>query len=90
MVDRMESSQLHTINFTDNEFVNDHPGHLMDGRSNVQNELLCRFIFLDRPGALMKFLDAFSPRWNISLLHYRAQVEVNGFRDELTVLVMNM
>ncbi|KAG1347505.1 hypothetical protein COCNU_06G013340 [Cocos nucifera] len=43
------------------------------GRSNVQDELLCRFIFPERPGALMKFLDAFSPRWNISLFHYRAQ-----------------
>ncbi|KAG9155448.1 hypothetical protein Leryth_009877 [Lithospermum erythrorhizon] len=25
------------------------------------------------PGALMKFLDALSPRWNISLFHYRAE-----------------
>lgn len=46
----------------------------MDGTSNVHNELIGRFIFPNRPGALMKFLDTFSPRWNISLLHYRAQV----------------
>lgn len=46
----------------------------MGGRTNVGNELLCRFVFPERPGALMKFLDAFSPRWNISLFHYRAQV----------------
>lgn len=46
----------------------------MGGRSHVQNEVLCRFIFPERPGALMKFLDVFSPRWNISLFHYRAQV----------------
>ncbi|CAK9143011.1 unnamed protein product [Ilex paraguariensis] len=31
----------------------------MGGRSHVQNEALCRFVFPDRPGALMKFLDAF-------------------------------
>ncbi|KAI3959280.1 hypothetical protein MKW98_018870 [Papaver atlanticum] len=46
----------------------------MGGRSNVQDELICRFVFPERPGALMKFLDTFSPRWNISLFHYRAQV----------------
>lgn len=46
----------------------------MGGRTNVHNELLCRFTFPEKPGALMKFLDAFSPRWNISLFHYRAQV----------------
>lgn len=47
----------------------------MGGRSNVEDELLCRFIFPERPGALMNFLDCISPRWNISLFHYRAQVQ---------------
>lgn len=46
----------------------------MGGRTTVENELLCRFVFPERPGALMKFLHALSPRWNISLFHYRAQV----------------
>jgi C-terminal regulatory domain of Threonine dehydratase len=46
----------------------------MGGRSSVKDELLCHFIFPERPGALSKFLDALSPRWNISLFHYRAQV----------------
>lgn len=49
----------------------------MGGRSNVKDELLCRFIFPERPGALMKFLDALSPRWNISLFHYRGQVLIS-------------
>ncbi|KAM3339998.1 threonine dehydratase 1 biosynthetic, chloroplastic [Capsicum galapagoense] len=78
IVDRMESSQLHTINFTNNELVKVHLRHLMDGTSNVHNELIGRFIFPNRPGALMKFLDTFSPRWNISLLHYRAQGETGA------------
>ncbi|XP_055807400.1 threonine dehydratase 1 biosynthetic, chloroplastic [Solanum dulcamara] len=73
MVERMESADLQTINLTDNDLVKDHLRHLMGGRTNVHNELLCRFIFPEKPGALMKFLDAFSPRWNISLFHYRAQ-----------------
>ncbi|KAK4345758.1 hypothetical protein RND71_035934 [Anisodus tanguticus] len=73
MVERMKSADLQTINLTDNDLVKDHLRHLMGGRTNVHDELLCRFTFPEKPGALMKFLDAFSPRWNISLFHYRAQ-----------------
>lgn len=50
----------------------------MGARSDVENELLCRFVFPERPGALMKFLDAFSPCWNISLFHYRSQVAISN------------
>ncbi|XP_073318101.1 threonine dehydratase 1 biosynthetic, chloroplastic-like [Primulina huaijiensis] len=73
MIGRMKSAQLLTINLTENDLVKDHLRHLMGGRSNLENELLCRFVFPERPGALMKFLDMLSPRWNISLFHYRAQ-----------------
>ncbi|KAL8154347.1 hypothetical protein V2J09_012107 [Rumex salicifolius] len=75
---RMEYAKLRTLDLTKNDLVKDHLRHLMGSRSNVQNELLCRFIFPERPGALMKFLDAFSPRWNISLFHYRAQGETGA------------
>ncbi|XP_076924485.1 threonine dehydratase 1 biosynthetic, chloroplastic-like [Bidens hawaiensis] len=73
MVERMESNKLKTIEVTNNGMLKDHLGHLMGGRTNVENELLCRFVFPERPGALMKFLHALSPRWNISLFHYHAQ-----------------
>ncbi|KAK4377726.1 hypothetical protein RND71_004022 [Anisodus tanguticus] len=73
MAERMKSADLQTINLTDNDLVKDHLRHLMGGRTNVHDELLCRFTFPEKPGALMNFLDAFSPRWNISLFHYRAQ-----------------
>ncbi|CAL9093324.1 unnamed protein product [Musa textilis] len=78
MVNRMKSAQLRTINLTNDDLAKDHLRYFMGGRSNVQDELLCRFIFPERPGALMKFLDAFSPRWNISLFHYRAQGETGA------------
>ncbi|XP_071709716.1 threonine dehydratase 1 biosynthetic, chloroplastic-like [Rutidosis leptorrhynchoides] len=78
MVDRMESYQLKTIEFTNNDMVKDHLRHLMGGRTSVENELLCRFVFPEKPGALMKFLHTFSPRWNISLFHYRAQGEAGA------------
>jgi threonine dehydratase len=45
---------------------------MVGGRSILaHNELLYRFEFPERPGALMKFLNAMSPNWNISLFHYR-------------------
>ncbi|GMI96616.1 L-O-methylthreonine resistant 1 [Hibiscus trionum] len=78
MKQRMESCQLRTFNLTASDLVKDHLRYLMGGRSNVENELLCRFIFPERPGALMKFLDTFSPRWNISLFHYRGQGETGA------------
>lgn len=78
MKDRLESSGLKTLDLTDNDLAKDHLRHLMGGRSNLENELLYRFVFPERPGALMKFLDAFSPRWNISLFHYRAQGEMGA------------
>ncbi|OMO81961.1 hypothetical protein CCACVL1_12132 [Corchorus capsularis] len=78
MKQRMESSQLRTFNLTASDLVKDHLRYLMGGRLDVENEVLCRFTFPERPGALMKFLDAFSPRWNISLFHYRGEGETGA------------
>ncbi|KAK9932041.1 hypothetical protein M0R45_019292 [Rubus argutus] len=78
MQERLESAQLKTVNLTKSDLVKDHLRYLMGGRTNVQNEVLCRFVFPERPGALMKFLDSFSPRWNISLFHYRGQGETGA------------
>jgi threonine dehydratase len=39
----------------------------------ARDERLLRFIFPERPGALMKFLNLMQPNWNISLFHYRNQ-----------------
>jgi threonine dehydratase len=78
MVDRMQSSHLRTINLTDNDLVKDHLRHLMGGRSDVHDEIICRFVFPERPGALGNFLDTISPRWNISLFHYRGQGETGA------------
>nr|GEV66982.1 threonine dehydratase biosynthetic, chloroplastic-like [Tanacetum cinerariifolium] len=77
MMDRMKLFQLETIEFTNNDMVKDHLRHLMGGQSDVENELLCRFIFPERPKALLKFLDVICPRWNITLFHYRSHVRVN-------------
>jgi threonine dehydratase len=57
---------------TDNELAKLHVRHMVGGRSaEVGHELLYRFEFPERPGALMDFLDKLGGRWNISLFHYR-------------------
>ena len=60
------------INITDDELTKLHLRHMVGGRSSLaNNELLYRFEFPERPGALMRFVGSMSPNWNISLFHYR-------------------
>jgi threonine dehydratase len=37
----------------------------------VENELVYRVEFPERPGALLRFLSGLGQRWNISMFHYR-------------------
>ena len=63
-----------TVNLTDDELAKEHVRHMVGGRSELaREERLYRFEFPERPGALMRFLSAMSPDWNISLFHYRNQ-----------------
>ncbi len=63
-----------TVNLTDDEFAKEHLRHMVGGRSDLAaDERLFRFQFPERPGALMRFLAAMHPGWNISLFHYRNQ-----------------
>ena len=57
---------------TDNEMAKLHVRFMVGGHARgIENELLYRFEFPERPGALVKFLQAIGTRWNISLFHYR-------------------
>ncbi|MBV8208473.1 MAG: threonine ammonia-lyase, biosynthetic [Burkholderiaceae bacterium] len=63
-----------TLDLTDDELAKLHLRHMVGGRSALaKDELLYRFEFPERPGALMRFLSSMSPDWNISLFHYRNQ-----------------
>ena len=62
------------VNLSDDELAKEHVRHMVGGRSDLaRDERLFRFEFPERPGALMRFLDAMHPGWNISLFHYRNQ-----------------
>ncbi len=61
-----------TLDMTDNEMAKLHIRHLVGGRApNAMDEILYRFEFPERPGALRNFLDKMGRTWNISLFHYR-------------------
>jgi threonine dehydratase len=63
-----------TVNLTDDELAKEHVRHMVGGHSELaRDERLFRFEFPERPGALMRFLAALHPSWNISLFHYRNQ-----------------
>ena len=62
------------VNLSDDELAKEHVRHMVGGRSELaRDERLLRFVFPERPGALMRFLAAMHPGWNISLFHYRNQ-----------------
>jgi len=62
------------VDLTDDELAKEHVRHMVGGRSELaRDERLFRFQFPERPGALMRFLAAMHPGWNISLFHYRNQ-----------------
>ena len=57
---------------SENEVAKLHARYMIGGRArDLEHERLLRFEFPERPGALMRFLQAIGTRWNISLFHYR-------------------
>ena len=62
------------LDLTHDELAKEHLRHMVGGPSALaHDERLLRFVFPERPGALMKFLSSMRPNWNISLFHYRNQ-----------------
>ena len=72
LVEQLRKNGYPTLDLTDDETAKGHIRHLVGGHSpNVAHELVYRFEFPERPGALMNFLSKMSAGWNISLFHYR-------------------
>jgi threonine dehydratase len=68
----LERNGIPTLDLSDNEMAKLHARHLVGGRAHAADEVLYRFEFPERPGALMDFLDGMAATWNISLFHYRS------------------
>ena len=72
LVEQLRRNGYPTLDLTDDETAKGHIRHLVGGHSpKVAHELVYRFEFPERPGALMNFLSKMSAGWNISLFHYR-------------------
>jgi threonine dehydratase len=67
------------LDLSDDELAKLHLRHMVGGRSPLaHDELLYRFDFPERPGALTRFLAQLHPDWNVSLFHYRNQGADHG------------
>jgi threonine dehydratase len=74
IVRSLRRNGLTTLDLSDNDMAKLHTRHMVGGRAPfARNELLYRFEFPERPGALMRFLESMRSDWNISLFHYRNQ-----------------
>ena len=73
LIEKLGSKGYTVLDMTGNEVAKLHTRYMIGGQAgqNVNNELLYRFQFPDKPGALLNFLMKVGNRWNISLFHYR-------------------
>ena len=68
------------VDMTENEVAKLHIRHMVGGHApnGVNDEVVYRFEFPERPGALYNFLTKAAGRWNISMFHYRNHGSASG------------
>ena len=72
LVSKLKEKGYPVVDLSDNEMAKMHIRYMVGGHaSKVENEMLIRFEFPERPGALLHFLTRIGEHWNISLFHYR-------------------
>lgn len=72
LVEKLRDKGYPVLCLTDNEVAKMHIRYMVGGQvPGLENEVLYRFEFPERPGALLNFLTQIGDRWNISLFHYR-------------------
>jgi threonine dehydratase len=72
IVRELAASGYEVLDLSHNELAKLHVRHMVGGPvPELDDEVLYRFEFPERPGALLAFLQAVGVRWNISLFHYR-------------------
>jgi threonine dehydratase len=72
LVETLQKQGFPVLDLTDNELAKLHIRHMVGGHcEQVTDEVVYRFEFPERPGALFNFLNKLGARWNISMFHYR-------------------
>lgn len=80
LIDELQTKGYPVIDLSDDEMAKLHIRHMVGGHapSCIKHEVLYRFEFPERPGALSQFLASLGGRWNISLFHYRNHAAAFG------------
>ena len=72
IISKLKSNKYRCHDLSDNEMAKSHVRYMVGGTSNnATNERIYRFMFPEKPGELLKFLNNIGSKWNISLFHYR-------------------
>lgn len=72
IIDLLRGEGFPVVDMSDNEMAKLHVRYMVGGRvDGLPDEVLYRFQFPERPGALLRFLESLKPDWNITLFHYR-------------------
>ena len=72
ITEMLQRHALPCLDLTDDEMAKSHIRYMVGGHApQAENEVLYRFVFPERPGALLNFLETLRSDWNISLFHYR-------------------
>jgi threonine dehydratase len=72
VIETLRAKGYPVLDMSDNELAKLHVRYMIGGPAPaIDDEVLLRFQFPERPGALMQFLRSLDPAWNISLFHYR-------------------
>jgi threonine dehydratase len=72
LIDALTAHGYPVLDLSENEMAKIHVRYMVGGRArDAANEVLYRFDFPERPGALLRFLTHMGEHWNISLFHYR-------------------
>jgi threonine dehydratase len=79
LIEALQTSGFAVVDLSHDEVALSHARHMVGGRApEAHDERLFRFEFPERPGALLGFLEALDPQWNISLFHYRSHGAAHG------------
>lgn len=79
LISQLRSKNYPVVDLTNDEMAKIHIRYMVGGRTQLTiEERLFRFIFPERPGALLRFLNHIGGRWNISLFHYRNHGDAFG------------
>ena len=71
LLQELQQHDIPALDLSDNEMAKTHIRYMVGGHAKVDNEVVYRFTFPERPGALLKFLNKLGQPWNISMFHYR-------------------